>query len=517
MGVRKDKMMQTFQQLGKSLLLPIAILAAIGIIVGFTASLTRPQVQDLLPFMQNEGIKYVLLSIRSLSLMVFGLIPVLFAVSISFGFAKKEQGIAALAGFIAYYILLGSASLVVNSLFMNYDTSALTEVLGLKTINLGAFGGIIAGFLAAAVHNKYYDLKLPSGFAFFGGKRSVAVITIFWAAVIGHGLPFIWSPISHAINQAGLGIANLGIFGTFLYGFLENLLVPTGLHHVLISVFRTTPVGGVLHLGGQVYEGTLSAFFEGFGKVPTEDLRTFTRFMAQSRIPAFVFGLPGAALAMYHATAKERRKVVKPLLIAGAIAIFTTGIQEPLVFLFLFIAPPLAIFHAAMCGIGAMLVDYFGVVIGNTQGGIIDLLVYGVLVPGSNWYYTVLVGMFLFVAYYFVFKWYFRKHNLVIAGDLDAEMGGDIKGTVSSDEKSLAIIEGLGGMGNIESAYNCMTRLRVNIKDYSKLDKKLLMSTGAVAVNKVNEKHVHVIYGTHVDVITTNVNNTLDSLRVSAV
>ncbi len=514
MGVRKEKLMQNFQQLGKSLLLPVAILAAVGIVVGFTASLTRPQVQDLLPFMQNEGIKYVLLSIRSISLMVFGLIPVLFAISIAFGFAKKEQGIAALAGCIAYYVLLGSASLIVKSPFINYDAGALTSVLGLKTVNLGAFGGIIAGFLAAAVHNKYYDLKLPTAFAFFGGKRSVAIITIFWAALIGQGLPYIWSPISSGINQMGLAIADLGLFGTFLYGFFENLLVPTGLHHVLISIFRTTPVGGVLEVGGQVYEGTWSAFFGGFGKVPTEELRTFTKFMAQSRIPAFVFGLPGAALAMYHATANERKKIVKPLLIAGFLAIFTTGIQEPLVFLFLFIAPPLAIFHAAMCGLGAMLVDYFGVVIGNTQGGIIDLLVYGVLVPGSNWYYAVLSGMLLFASYYFVFKWYFRKHNLVIAGDLDAEMTGGSEVEVSTDEKSLAIIEGLGGMENIENAYNCMTRLRVDIKDYGKVDSKTLMGTGAVAVNKVSDKHVQVIYGTHVDVITTNVNNTLDSLKL---
>ncbi len=510
--MNKDKIMKSFQQFGKSLLLPITLLAAVGIVVGLTASLNRQQVADLLPFMQNDIVSYILLSIRSLSLKIFDLIPVLFAISIAFGMAKKEQGVAALAGFITYYTLLASAAVMVESPFIEYPAEALAGVLGITTINLGAFGGIIAGIMAMMIHNKYCELKLPTAIAFFGGKRSVAIISIGAAVVVGQVLPFIWLPVSDGINALGFAISGMGVFGSFLYGFLENLLVPTGLHHIVISIFRTTPVGGVLEIGGQVYEGAWNAFFAGFGTIPAEELSEFTRYLSQGRIPVFVFGFPAAALAMYRTAAPHRKTALKPLLLAGFLSIFITGIQEPILFLFLFTAPMLYVFNSVMCGVSFLLMDLLNVGIGNTQGGVIDLLVYGVLAPGSNWLYAVVVGVAFFAIYYFVFSWYIKRKNITIAPGIAEEEtteSGTPKAPTSDNEQALTIIQGLGGAENITDAYNCFTRLRVDIVSIEKIDEKLLLSTGAVSVNKVSNNHIQVIYGPKVDTICTAVNDAL--------
>lgn len=509
----KEKLMKNLQAFGKSLLLPITILAAVGIIVGLTASLNREAVADLLPFMQNEVISYILLSIRSLSLNIFGLIPVLFAISIAFGMAKKEQGVAALAGFVSYYTMLASASYMIGSNFIDYPTEALGSVFGLSTVNMEAFGGIIAGLIAVWAHNRYCELKLPTAIAFFGGKRSVAIITIAIATIVGQILPFVWLPISNAITSFGLAIDSMGLFGTFLYGFGENALVPTGLHHVFIAIFRTTEVGGTLEVAGETFVGAWNSFFGGFGNVPTEQLGEYTRYLSQGRIPVFMFGFPGAALAMYKTAAEERRAALKPLLIAGVLAIFVTGIQEPLVFLFLFTAPLLFAFNAVMCGVSFMLMDLFDVVIGNTQGGVIDLLVYGVFVEGSNWIYAFITGICMFALYYFVFSWYIKKKNVLIAPGVEEEEEEEEATSVnagkSGNPKALKIIQGLGGSENIVEVNNCFTRLRVDVKDMEALDDKLLMSTGAVGINKVSKEHEQVIYGPKVDVIATQVKTEL--------
>ena len=438
----------------------------------------------------------------------------MFAISIAFGLANKQKEIAALAGFIGYYTLIASAKLMIDSSFIAYPGNALIGELGLQTINMGAFGGILAGLLGAWVHNKYCELELPAAIAFFGGKRSVAIITIGYATLIGQLLPFIWLPLSNGIHSVGLAISSMGVFGTFLYGFFENLLVPTGLHHIVISIFRTTPVGGVLEIDGQVFEGAWNAFFAGFGKISTNDLGEYTRFLSQSRIPVFVFGFPAVALAMYKTAAESRKRALKPIIIAGTLAVFVTGIQEPLLFLYLFVAPGLFVFNAFMCGVSALLMDVLGVAIGNTQGGIIDLLVYGAFVPGSRWYMAAVVGGIYFAAYYGIFTWYIKKYNITIApgiGESEDEAG--LIKTSSRSEQAALIVEALGGTDNINEAYNCFTRLRVNIKSLENIDEKKLLLTGAVGINKVSETHVQVIYGTKVDVITTAVNDEINRIE----
>lgn len=508
---KKDKIISFFQAFGKSMLTPIAILAAIGIIVGLTAALNRQQVAELLPFMAHEGVSYTLLTIRSISLELFNLIPVLFAVSIAFGLAKKEREIAALAGFIAYYVLMFSSSIMVNSPYINFADTELATFLGIRTINMGALGGIIAGLFAMAIHNRFYNLKLPAAFSFFGGKRSVAIITFVSMAFVGQVIPFIWMPIAFGMSSLGNAIASLGLLGTFLYGFLEKLMLPTGLHHVVINLFRTTALGGSMLIDGSYVDGALNVVTSLVGDVPTQQLAEFTRFMGQGRMPIHLFGLPAAAFAMYKITPPERKSIVKPLLIAGTLSVFTTGITEPLEFLFLFTAPMLFLFHSVMTGIGFMLMAMFNVVIANTQGGIIDLVVFGMLVEDSNWLSIVMVGIPYVFIYYFVFKWYLTKKKVVIADGVEGDIFEDdlLPASGVTSIRSAKIIEGLGGQANIEDAYNCLTRLRVDVKDTSLINEALLKSTKAIGVNVVSKTHVQVIYGAIVEEVAEEVKDAL--------
>lgn len=498
----KDKVMKYLQDFGRSLMLPIALLAAVGILFGFTAALSRPQIKEILPFLNGGGVAYGLFLIRTMSIKVFGLIPVLFAISISLGLAKREKEIAALAGFVCYYILMWSAGYMVASDYITFPPSALGNALGLGGIpEMGAVGGMIAGMLTACIHNKYYNIELPVAIAFFGGKRFVAIAVIIAGAILGQIIPFIWLPVSNAIQFVGLGIASLGLFGTFLYGFLERLLIPTGLHHIINGIFRTTAVGG--ELNGTV--GVWNIFFEYFGKVDINELKEYTRFLAQGKIPYMVFGLPAAALAMYKTAPESKKKSIEALLIAGVLASMTTGITEPLEFTFLFIAPVLFLFHSVMAGISFLLMDLLNVGIGNTQGGLIDLFVYGTLVPGSNWIYPVVVGLAYSVIYFFAFKYYFLTKGITIDGGVDDTVVVSENKVTDEGGKLTTIITGLGGDNNIVSVDNCFTRLRLEVKNSNSLDVSLLKSTGAAGVNVISDTQVQIIYGPKVNIIASGI------------
>ena len=497
-GGKKDAILAWFQMFGRSLMLPIATIAAVGILYGFTAALSRPQVAELLPFMENEYVNYILMSIRGLSGKIFDLIPVLFAISISLGLAKREKEIAAMAGFIGYYVMLWSSSFMLSSGLYDFGSVGLGSPLGIaNTLEMGAVGGMIAGILTAYLHNKYYNIELPVAIAFFSGKRFVAIVVIAASFVLGQVLPYVWMPISASINAVGLGIASLGELGIFIFGALERLLIPTGLHHILNGIFRTTAAGGVY----EGVEGVWNIFFAYFEQVDITQLKEFTAFMAQGKIPYMVFGLPAAALGIYHATPFSKRNKVKPLLIAGALASFTTGITEPLEFAFLFIAPVLFIIHALLAGVSFLLMSLLEVGIGNTQGGIIDLVVYGVLVPNSNWIYTVILGVVYAAIYYFLFKWYFTKKNLVLDTGEEEDAAGSIE--VSADEKMQKILNGLGGRDNIVEINNCFTRLRVDVSDMSLINENELKQTGCMGVKIISDTHIQVIYGPKVDNIAS--------------
>lgn len=505
--MNKNKVMDFFSALGRSLLMPIAALAACGIVLGLSSALMKAQVVEALPFLQLPVLHFVIFTLNKVAGVVFTLIPVLFSISIAFGLAKEEKEIAAFAGFIGYYTFLVASSCMIGSGFMDFSALKISTILGVETLDMGAVAGIISGLVTAKLHNKYHKVQFPVAISFYGGKRFVAIAVIMAMAVAGLIAPLVWKPISSAIDGLGGLISATGLAGVFTYGFLERLLIPTGLHHVLNGLFRTTSLGGVY----EGVEGCLNIFLQFIDKVDISELAPFTVFLGQGKMPMMMFGLSGAALAIYRTSPEEKKDKVKALMIAGVAASVVSGITEPLEFSFMFIAPVLFVFHAVMGGLSFMLMAAFHVIIGNTGGGLIDYLIWGVFQPGSNWYWVLVTGPVFFVVYYLVFKWYLTKNKLSI--DVADEEETDGEQGVSMDEqqkaKAVKIIEGLGGFDNIGVVNNCLTRLRVDIRDMALVDEELLRKTGAMGFVRSSDTHIQVIYGPKVERIASDVREVL--------
>lgn len=504
----KNKIMDFFSALGRSLLMPIAALAACGIVLGLTSALMKAQVQEAVPFLTQTYVYFIISTLNKVSNVVFTLIPVLFSISIAFGLAKEEKEIAAFAGFIGYYTFLVSSSCLIGAGFMDFGALKISNILGVETLDMGAVAGIIIGLVTAHVHNKYHKITFPVAVSFYGGKRFVAIAVILVSAVIGLIAPIVWEPVSMGINGLGGVISASGLVGVFGYGFLERLLIPTGLHHVLNGIFRTTAIGGVY----EGVEGCLNIFLQFIDQVDISELAPFTVFLGQGKMPMMMFGLPGAALAIYRTSPEEKKQKVKALMIAGVAASFVSGITEPMEFSFMFVAPILFVFHAIMGGLSFLSMAALGVIIGNTGGGLIDFFIWGVFQPGSHWYWVLVMGPIFFVVYYLVFKWYLTKKKISI--DVSDEDERDETAAVSDSnaklqQQAVQIIEGLGGYDNIVEVNNCLTRLRVDLKDMSKVNEDMLKKTGALGFVKPSEKHIQVIYGPKVEGIAPNVRELL--------
>ena len=349
----KSKIMKFFSDLGRSLMMPVAALAACGIILGITSALLKTQVQDAVPFLTASVPLFIITTLNKVSGIVFTLLPVLFAISIAFGLAKEDKGVAAFAGFIGYYTFLVASSCMISTGIMDFSAMKISNILGVDTVDMGALAGIMAGLVTAKLHNKYHKVQFPAAIAFYGGKRFVALVVLVSMTVIGLVMPLIWAPISVGIDGLGRIIRSSGAFGVFIFGTLERLLIPTGLHHVLNSLFRTTAIGGTYH----GVEGCLNIFLQFLDQAPLSDMKPYTQFLGQGKMPYMLFGLPAAALAIYRTTPQDKKAKVKALMIAGVAACFVSGITEPLEFSFMFIAPALFVFHAIMGGISFMLMS----------------------------------------------------------------------------------------------------------------------------------------------------------------
>lgn len=509
--MKKNKVMNFFSALGRSLMMPIAALAACGIVLGLTAALMKTEVLEAAPFLKQEVIFFIISTINKVSNVAFTLLPVLFSISIAFGLAKKDKEVAAFAGFIGYYTFLVSSSCMINSGFMDFSALKISVILGVETVDMGAVAGIITGLLTAALHNKYHKITFPAAISFYGGKRFVALVVILASAVVGLVAPLIWEPISVGINGLGVVIGKSGALGVFIFGTLERLLIPTGLHHVLNSIFRTTAVGGVY----DGVEGCLNVFLQYVGQVDLSELRPFTQFLGQGKMPFMIFGLPGAALAIYRTSPTDKKAKVKALMIAAVAASMVSGVTEPVEFSFMFVAPVLYVFHSLMGGLSFMLMSVLDVAIGNTGGGLIDFFIWGVFQPGSNWFMVIPVGVAFFFIYYFVFSWYLRRKHLSIdvAADEeedDAPVDSGKKLEDAKNQKAALVIEGLGGYENIVAVNNCITRLRVDVKDMSLVQEDVLKKTGSLGIVKPSETHIQVIYGPKVESIADAVREVLN-------
>lgn len=530
----KDKIFGILQRVGRSFMLPIAILPVAGLFLGIGGSFTNPNMIEAygLTKILGEGtlLHALLVVLNKCGDIVFANLPLIFAMGVAIGMAKKEKDVAALSGAIAFLIMHSAigALLDLTGKATTLPNGSVTSVLGIQSLQMGVFGGILVGLGVAALHNRFYKIELPQVLSFFGGTRFVPIISAIVYLFVGILMFFIWPVIQKGIFTIGDLVRSSGYAGTFLYGLMERALIPFGLHHVFYLPFWQTAVGGTAMVGGQLVEGAQNIFF---AELANGNISHFsveaTRFMS-GKFPLMIFGLPGAALAMYKCADPKKKKVVSSLLLSAALTSMITGITEPIEFTFLFVAPILYAVHCVFAGLAYMLMHIFNVGVGMTfSGGLIDLTLFGIMQGNAktNWIWVVIVGIVYFIIYYFLFSFLIKKFNFKTPGrdeneeevklytrsDVNAKNSKENNkenGVNVEDEVSAMICKGLGGKKNISDVDCCATRLRCTVYKSDLVDDALLKSTGASGVVRKGQG-VQIIYGPKVTVIKSNLEDYL--------
>ena len=531
----KDQVFGVLQRIGRSFMLPIALLPVAGLLLGIGGSFsntTMLETYGLTRIMGPGTFWNALFTVmRQAGDIVFANLPILFAMGIAIGMAKKEKEVAALAAVISFLVMHAAIGAMIA---VNGGTAALKEgagamVAGIQSLQMGVFGGILVGLGTAWLHNRYYRIELPQVLSFFGGTRFVPIVSALFYVLVGILMYFIWPPVQAAISGVGGFVLRSGYPGTWFYGFMERALIPFGLHHVFYIPFWQTAVGGTMEIGGKIVEGAQNIFFAELADPGNTRFSVeATRFMA-GKFPLMIFGLPGAALAMYQAALPEKKKEVSGLLLSAALTSMLTGITEPLEFTFLFTAPLLYGIHCVFAGLAYMLMHMLDVGVGMTfSGGLIDLFLFGILQGNkkTGWLWIVVVGVFYFLVYYAVFLVLIRKLDYKTPGreagaaaklytrkDVEQrkkERKGTDPGQADREKfaektgtRSREILKGLGGPDNITDVDCCATRLRCTVKDEKKVDESGLKATGASGVIRKG-KGVQIIYGPQVSVIKSD-------------
>ena len=558
-------MLQYLQRIGKAIMLPIAALPIAGILLGIGGALlgiaglnNPPSVYEpLIAFVDIPAVTVILTVMKNIGDIIFGNLPILFAVGVAVGLSKKDKGTAALASVFGFIVMnqvistllgLGSTQLGVltaanikeHSEYATYVTTSL----GIFTLNMSVFGGIITGIITAILHDKYHEIELPQVIGFFSGSRFVPIITSLVMAVVGGILAFLWPVVQDGISALAIAVRDAGFIGTFFYGVIERALIPFGLHHVFYTPFwfgSFVQADVIIDGAKQTVSGANLAYFAQLSSMgdlvgaSSDTMNTIvsgtTRFMA-GKFPFMMFGLPAAALAMYRTASPKKKKIVGSLLISAAATSFLTGITEPLEFTFLFVAPALYGVHCLLAGLSFMLMDIFNVFVGMTfSGGVIDFTLFGLLPAGAgvpnNWYMIIVVGLVYAVVYYFLFSFIIKKFNLKTPGrededeetklyskadyqekkdskkeDVEAQKGNEIV------EKAPLVLEALGGEKNIVSVDACITRLRVEVKDKKQVNKDKLKKLGAAGVMEVGNG-IQAIFGVKADRYKNEINKIL--------
>ena len=501
----KKHLFSLLQRIGQSFMLPIALLPIAGIFLGIGSSLTNTNMlaaYHLKGLMGPGTAPYILFSLlNSAGSIIFDNLPILFAVGVAIGMARSEKATAALSSIVAFFVMHSTIGSLITYTGRSHSflTGATTEIVGITSLQMGVFGGIIVGLGVAALHNRFYKIELPKVFSFFGGTHFIPIISAITYVGIGILMFYIWPPIQILINDAGKLVLMSGYGGTFVYGLLERALIPFGLHHVFYMPFWQTAVGGRELVNGQLIEGAQNIFFAELASPDTSHFSVAaTRFMS-GKFPLMMFGLPGAALAMYTCARPENKKAVGSLLLSAAISSAVTGITEPLEFAFLFVAPPLYVIHCAFAGLSYMLMHILNVGIGMTfSGGFLDFFLFGILQGNTktSWLHVIPVGILYFIVYFIVFRVMILKFNYQTPGH-EKDNATPVN---NADNKSQQILDGLGGLENISDLSCCATRLRVTLHRPSKLNKEKLLATGAAAV-VAHGDGVQVVYGPEVTVI----------------
>lgn len=528
----KDKIFGVLQRVGRSFMLPIALLPVAGLLLGIGSSFTNETM--LAAYGLNNVIHpgtliYTILDVMSQTgNAVFSNLALLFAMGVAIGMARKEKEVAALSGAVAYIIMNTAIQAMINAAggVEAMPANSTTTMLGITTLQMGVFGGIVVGLGVAALHNKFYKIELPQVLAFFGGTRFVPIVSSIVYLVVGIAMFYIWPVVQSGIAALGALVLASGYAGTFIYGLLERALIPFGLHHVFYMPFWQTAVGGTAIIDGMTVTGAQNIFFaELASKATTVFSVSATRFMA-GKFPFMMFGLPGAALAMYQCAKPEKKKAAGGLLLSAALTAFLTGITEPLEFTFIFVALPMYAVHCVLAGLSFMLMHILNVGVGMTfSGGLIDLVLFGVMQGNAktHWVWVVVVGAVYFVLYYIIFRFMISKFNYKTPGRDDAEevklyTRADVNarnaasGSVpaGNDPVSALIVEGLGGANNLSDVDCCATRLRCTVKDAALVKQDVLKASGASGVI-CKGNGVQVVYGPKVAVIKAKLEDYLEN------
>ena len=528
----KDKIFGVLQRVGRSFMLPIALLPVAGLLLGIGSSFTNETMlaaYGLNSVIHPGTLIYTILDVMSQTgSAVFNNLALLFAMGVAIGMARKEKEVAALSGAVAYIIMNTAIQAMINAAggVEAMPANSTTTMLGITTLQMGVFGGIVVGLGVAALHNKFYKIELPQVLAFFGGTRFVPIVSSIVYLVVGIAMFYIWPVVQSGIAALGALVLASGYAGTFIYGLLERALIPFGLHHVFYMPFWQTAVGGTAIIDGVTVTGAQNIFFaELASKSTTVFSVSATRFMA-GKFPFMMFGLPGAALAMYQCAKPEKKKVAGGLLLSAALTAFLTGITEPLEFTFIFVALPMYAVHCVLAGLSFMLMHILNVGVGMTfSGGLIDLVLFGVMQGNAktHWMWVVVVGAVYFVLYYIIFRFMISKFNYKTPGRDDAEevklyTRADVNarnaasGSVpaGNDPVSALIVEGLGGADNLSDVDCCATRLRCTVKDVALVKQDVLKASGASGVICKGDG-VQVVYGPKVAVIKAKLEDYLEN------
>lgn len=529
----KDKIFGVLQRVGRSFMLPIALLPVAGLLLGIGSSFTNETMlaaYGLNSVIHPGTLIYTILDVMSQTgSAVFNNLALLFAMGVAIGMARKEKAVAALSGAVAYIIMNTAIQAMINAAggVEAMPANSTTTMLGITTLQMGVFGGIVVGLGVAALHNKFYKIELPQVLAFFGGTRFVPIISSIVYLVVGIAMFYIWPVVQSGIAALGALVLASGYAGTFIYGLLERALIPFGLHHVFYMPFWQTAVGGTAIIDGITVTGAQNIFFaELASKSTTVFSVSATRFMA-GKFPFMMFGLPGAALAMYQCAKPEKKKAAGGLLLSAALTAFLTGITEPLEFTFIFVALPMYAVHCVLAGLSFMLMHILNVGVGMTfSGGLIDLVLFGVMQGNdkTHWMWVVVVGAVYFVLYYIIFRFMISKFDYKTPGRDDAEevklyTRADVNARSAAsgsttpagdDPVSALIVEGLGGADNLSDVDCCATRLRCTVKDVALVKQDVLKASGASGVICKGDG-VQVVYGPKVAVIKAKLEDYLEN------
>ncbi len=530
----KDRMLNVLQRVGRSFMLPIAILPVAGLLLGIGESLSNPNMIAAygLQWLLGEGtFFYMIFKVMSnAGNIVFTNLPLIFAMGVALGMAKKEKEVAVLASAISFFIMHTSIAtmLELTDIAATLPDGSVTSVTGITSLQMGMFGGVIVGLGTAALHNRFYKIQLPRILSFFGGTRFVPIICSIVYLLVGILMFYIWPVLQEGIYMLGDIVQRSGYYGTFLYGVIERALIPFGLHHVFYLPFWQTAVGGTMEIAGVSVQGAQNIFFAQLADPNTVHFSVeATRFMS-GKFPLMMFGLPAAALAMYRCASPDKQKIAGGLLISAALTSMLTGITEPLEYTFLFAAPLLYVIHCVLAGCAFMLMHMLQVGVGLTfSGGLIDLFLFGILQGNAktNWIMIVVVGVFYFIIYYVLFTFLIKRFDfktpgresesqeikvserLAVVEKTDEGQQSEKKDS-DADALSSLICAGLGGKDNIISLDCCATRLHVAMKDPMQMDDILLQASGAAGIYK-KSRGLQIIYGPRVTIIKSDLEDYL--------